>query len=228
MLIDFSHPLVRSLSLEWQKRDRKGCSQSSLEFQERLARETLPLVQPFAGELGLLYHEFLTMAPSGAHSFAHGTEMVSRTVYWLTAVRLSAPVSLVEEKSPGSEWGNEEHKIRIAPSTSFLLSTLWQCSLYPYYPGESNRPSFRFNEPRGMRLGWTARSQEPAKISTPRPGPLDISCLGEHLFRGEERKHDWATRMCLVFGTADVEAWLKERSAPEVFFELQAQGELVE
>lgn len=227
MLIDSTHPLIQSLTNEWEGA-RSGPDDGRLrlseEFQDRLADLILGLLSPFAGELILLYHEFLTRVPSGAHSFAHGSEMVSETVYWPRAARLSAPVAMTKERSSGSEWGNEEHRIRIAPSTSFLLSTEWQWSLYPYYPTTAHRPSFGFNEPR-KSFGWTRKSQE-AVQSLPKSDPLDISCLGEHLFRVRQGKYDWATKICLVLGAPAVKGWFEERGSSSAYETLSAQPAL--
>ncbi len=223
MLMDVGHALIRSLVTEWEgdkDLSEEQRSRRSKALQAQLAQGISHSLQPYQGQLVLLYHEFLTMEPTGEHSFAHGSTMGSKTVYWVHAARLHQSSELIEERSPGNTLGNEEFQVHIAPSTKFLVPVAWQRFLYPYYPGGSHRPSFGFKL-RGRFLTWTTR-REPDTISQPTRDPLDISCLGEHFFRVHQGPYDWATKIYLVVGTVAVRIWLEEHHSGETCQSLEA------
>lgn len=221
MLIDSHHLSIRMLVTEWegarsaQEDDR--CELSRV-FKNRLADKILEAIVPFGGELVLMCHEFLARVPSGAHSFAHGSEMISETVYWTHAARISRPPKIIREHLSRSETGCGRMKIRFAPSTAYLIPVVWQQALHPFYPNGANQPSFGFTEP-SSRLGWM-RMSEPEAISTKNSAPLNINCIGDHLFRLRGGLHDWTTKTCLAVGTEEVEKWLIEHRSQEIFDQL--------
>lgn len=220
MIIDFDHPAVKALIAEWagvQTVPENDQLELSRALKERLANQILALIASFGGQLILTYHEFLIMEPSGAHSFAHGSEMWSKTVYWMHVARLCAPPSIVKEHSPGSEIGRGQLKIRFAPSTTYLIPVAWQWALYPFYPDGGNQ-SFGFTK-FGRFLPWRTR-REPDEVSEPRADPLDISFLGDHLFKSRRGRHDWATKICLAVGTEAVGKWLTEHGSQAAFDQL--------
>lgn len=222
MLIDTAHPLVQALLTEWRDNQRLGEKrrlQVSKELSAKLAQGVTNLLAPFQGQLILSYHEFLTMEPTGEHSFAHGSAMWSKTVYWTRAARLHQSSELVEKRSRGRTIGLGETKIRFAPSVEFLIPVAWQRVLYPYYPGRSSRPAFGFTLRGDLPLWGTKR--EPDTVSEPTADLLDISYLGNHLFRLREGKHDWATKVCLVVGTRTVKEWLEQHDSVESYQSLK-------
>lgn len=222
MLIDTAHPLVQALLVEWRDNQRLGEKrrlQVSKELSAKLAQGVTNLLAPFRGQLILSYHEFLTMEPTGEHSFAHGSAMWSKTVYWTRAARLRHSTELVEKRYPGKTVGAGETKLRFAPSVEFLIPVVWQRVLYPYYPGGGNQPAFGFTLRGDLPLWGTKR--EPDTVSEPKADPLDITYFGNHLFRLREGKHDWATRVCLVVGTRAVKEWLEQRGSIEAYQSLK-------
>lgn len=219
MLINTAHPLVQALLAEWKDNQRLNEArrvQLSKELSAKLAQGISNLLAPFRGQLILSYHEFLTMVPTGEHSFAHGSAMWSKTVYWTRAARLHQSSQLVEKRFPGRTLGVGETKIRFAPSVEFLIPVAWQRVLYPC---GSNQPTFGFTL-RGELPLWGTR-REPDKVSEPTADPLDVSYLGHHLFRLREGKHDWATKVCLVVGTKAVKEWLEQRGSVEAYQSLR-------
>lgn len=219
MLIDTAHPLVQALLAEWRDNQRLGETrrlQASKELSAELAQGVTNLLASFRGQLILSYHEFLTMEPTGEHSFAHGSAMWSKTVYWTWAARLHQSPELVEKRSRGGTIDLGETKIRFAPSVQYLIPVAWQRVLYP---SGSSQPVFGFTL-RGRLPLWSTRP-EPDEVSEPTTDPLDISYLGNHLFRLQERKHDWATKVCLVVGTVAVRSWLEQHGSTEAYQSLK-------
>lgn len=222
MLIDTTHPLVQTLLAEWRDKQRLGEARRvrvSKELSAKLAQGISDLLTPFGGQLILSYHEFLTMVPTGEHSFAHGLAMRSQTVYWTRAARLHQSFELVEKRSRGRTIGLGETKIRFASSVEFLIPVAWQRVLYPYYPDGSSRPAFGFTLRGNLPLWGTKR--EPDTVSEPKTDPLDISYLGHRLFRLREEKHDWATKVSLVVGTRAVKKWLEQRNSVDTYQSLK-------
>lgn len=225
MFIDSNHPVVKALMAEWNHRtsstdsEDRGFVSMSNALKERLADQILALIASSGGQLILMYHEFLTLEPSGAHSFAYGSEMQSKTIYWTHVARLPVSPTMLKQYSPGAERNlGEQMKIRFAPSTTYLIPVAWQWALYPFYPNCANRPSFGFTEPRNQ-LNWL-RTPKPEVLSVPSPDPLNISGLGDHLFRFKEGRYDWATKICFVVGTEAVGKWLTEHRSQEAFNQL--------
>jgi len=97
MLIDRNHSAVAALVSEWRTLnhpDVAAKSEASLTFQRALARQVMePLAQGLFGEPILSYHEFLARVPSGSHSFIHGSEMISKTVPWVTVAKMPSNTS---------------------------------------------------------------------------------------------------------------------------------------
>lgn len=92
MFIEFQHPLVQSFLSRWNRAESTPSEERSLlaqKLQHEFVTELIRLAQSFVGQLILLHHEFLTMEPTGEHSFAHGSSMGSKTVYWTHVARLS-------------------------------------------------------------------------------------------------------------------------------------------
>jgi hypothetical protein len=218
MLIDTTHPLVQALLVEWRDNQRLGEKrrlQVSKELSAKLAQGIASLLAPFRGQLVLAYHEFLTMEPTGEHSFAHGLAMWSKTVYWVRAARLDREPKLIEKRSRGRTLVAPEVKIRFAPSVEFLVPVAWQRTLHPYYPSGSNQPAFGFT--RYGRLPLWGTKREPDTVSESTADPFGISYLGDYLFRLREGQHDWATKVCLVVGTKAVKEWLEQHASAEVY-----------
>ncbi len=220
MLIDSHHPSVRALVTEWvgtQSASEEDRFRVSMALKEQLADQILGCIASFGGELLLMQHRFLTMLPSGAHSFAYGSEMMSKTVYWTHVARILAPPTVLKEHSSGSEIGCDGVNIWFASSTIYYIPVAWQWALYPFYPNGGNQPSFGFTKP-GRRLDWIwMRTSKPEVPSVPSSDPLNISGFGDNLFRLRKGQYDWATKTCLAVGTEAVGLWLAEHRSQESF-----------
>lgn len=222
MLIDTMHPLVQALLATWgdnRHLNERRRIQVSRELSAQLAQGIAQLLVPFRGQLVLSYHEFLTMVSTGEHSFAHGSSMRSKTVYWTRVARLHQSPELVEKRSRGGVFDVGDAKIRFAPSVQFLIPVAWQRTLHPYYPSDGNRPAFGFTLYGKLPLWGTKR--EPDQVSEPAVDPLDISQFGNHLFKLRPEQHDWATKICLVIGTKAVKEWLEKHNSVEIYQSLK-------
>lgn len=224
MRIDSVHPTVMALTAEWdrctQPQDStvEGSVLMSDVLRERLADQILALIASFGGQLILMYHAFLTTGLSGAHSFAHGSEMQSRTVHWMHAARLPVSPEIVRKRSPGSEIECGQQTIRFAPATTYFIPVVWQWVLYPFYPNGGNQLSFGFTK-FGRLHSWRSRP-EPNKVSVPSADPLDISALGDHLFKTRKVHYDRATTICVVVGNDEVGKWLSEHNSRDAYAQL--------
>lgn len=216
MLIDQKAPAIAALLAEW--KDAPRTNESSERFRHRLAKTVLePMLQPFAGQLILFSYKFLTMEPTGGHSFAHGTEMWSKDVHRLTAGRLASahPLSifaaweqgpLYVTQSPGKKpeavMGRTGSKNYFAPA-----QWLWHTQMryrrgatHPHFIMHKDGPSYE-----------SARSDE---VTIP---AIDISDFGRYLFRLSSRKSDWATNISIIVGTKSVKKWLIEHTSLTAF-----------
>lgn len=177
-----------------------------------IAKEALP----YGGQLILTYHEFLSMEPSGAHSFAHGSEMQSKTVYWVTIARLPRLVSLEQTKASSRtlQAGGGGSKIRFNTPARFFFPVRWTRQLWPIYPGTSRQPSFTLERP----------DKKPDDLADDKL--LNIGALGEHLFRtGPVGKLDWATKIYLVVGTSAVKSWLIRHQSVAAYEKIRSCSE---
>lgn len=222
MLIDSAHPLVQALLAKWNENrhhNERRRIQISKELSSQLAQGIAQLLVPFRGQLVLSYHEFLTMVPTGEHSFALGSSMRSEMVYWTHVARLHHSPELMEKRSSGGVIDVGETKIRFAPSVQFFIPVAWQRTLHPYYSNGGNRLAFGFTLYGKLPL-WSTR-REPDQVSEPTVDPLNISHFGHHLFRLRQEKHDWATKIFLVVGTVAVGKWLEQCGSIETYQSLK-------
>ncbi len=205
MLINSDHEAVKRLCETWKK--YKGNSPYLRELRSkdhaRALRKILDeALLPFQGELILVYQTFLSSRPSGAHSFAHGSEMVSQTVYWVTVARI-AEAKATYEKEGSRSMGIGQERIRIGFASKYLVQVSMKKSLRPRYRGGKHEPYFVLPDA-------SNESEAPEKMS------LDIAVLGQHLFRVQPHKNDWYTKVEIAFGNASVEEWLKVHDSAEV------------
>ncbi len=97
MIITANSPEVLVLRQVWNSAEKRteGLVNG---LRRRLTRSILaPALRGHGGELILKYQQFLTRVPSGFHSFAHGSEMIPKTVYWVSVARMARGV--IEEFS---------------------------------------------------------------------------------------------------------------------------------
>lgn len=89
MIITGNSPEVAVLKQVWNSAE--GRDEDLMEdLRRRLMLQVLvPAMEGFSGHLILKYHEFLTRVSNGNHSFARGSEMETKTVYWVSVGRLS-------------------------------------------------------------------------------------------------------------------------------------------
>ena len=151
-----------------------------------------PAVQEFKGELVLKYHEFLTMVPSGTHSFTHGSEMVSKTVYWVSVAR-TTDGKLIEVPKVDRPRIVGGLKNVFTTSRKFLIPALWHEYLSPQYRN-SHQPYFAI----------TPKKTKEEDVS------FDVAYFGEHLFRLKRGQYDWATKVEIAFGNESVREWLEK------------------
>jgi hypothetical protein len=215
MIIDSANTEVAALLLEWrslvhEKEDDK--SVASLVFQRVLARSVMaPVLGSFPGELVLAYHQFLSQHPTGAHSFAFGSEMVWEDTYVTLVGRMNTDVRIVETPEERHVIGRDariQHMIITPPQ--FLLPTEWWVQLWPRYR-HSNTPTHYALE--------QSEKQAAEFLAT----PLDLSWFGQHLFPVRAGKHDWARQMTMVFGNDSVREWLHGHGSDGLASELLAR-----
>lgn len=221
MLIDRDHPLVQPLVRQWEVSKKLMSEKKSWSFglrlERRLAHEITAQAKEFRGQLVLKYHEFLSMVPTGEHSFAHGSVMGSQTVYWVTVARLSEEVALTATKLRRRTIDYGEFKRRLVFPPQYSLAVVWQRTLWPIYRGESFRPVFVLERPN--KKPETPPDQEETRL-------LSIESLGNHLFSLRQGEHDWATKIEVVLGTSAVEQWLVEHRSAETFKQLNTLHKL--
>lgn len=181
---------------------------------EALQRELmLELVEPelrrFNGELVLLYHKFLTMVPSGEHSFVHGSTMMSQDVYWTTVGRIDeARLRRIRAQVQRRQINSVPCLFRTSPKFLVALRSA-SVSLEPRYAQGMHQPYF------------VVREKKPGDpVIEPRP-TLDLSELGDHLFALHNGRHDWARKIEIVLGTKSVHAWLKEHGSEATYWTLR-------
>lgn len=219
MRIDVDHQAVQGLCGYWKlaadwtdlRRDLYGKT-----LRADLAASVAKIALPHGGQLALTYQEFLSMKPSGVHSSAHGSEMHSQTVYWVTVARLPRQVSLERIKGSSSvhQIGQNGPKVCFNTPERFFFPVRWKRQLWPIYPGSSCRPSFTLERP----------EKKPDEAVDEKS--LNIGALGEHLFRiSPPGKLDWATKICVVVGTRAVKLWLIDHQSTETYEKLRSRPE---
>jgi hypothetical protein len=215
MLIDRNTPAVAALLTEWQTAPRTR--ESSEQFKSRLAMDILkPAIRPFVGQLMLFSHKFLTMVPTGTHSFAHGTEMRSKDIHWLTAGRIDSnrPPWIFPMQTRGAYIVQPPgKKPEIVPYSSegmedYFIPVRWFWRTQMRYRRGTNHPHFIMHEQGPL--------YEPEQSYIPVPA-IDISAFGDHLFRLHNREHDWATNISLIIGTRGVKAYLADNKSLAAF-----------
>lgn len=214
MIIDCSHPGVVELSLEWrsllhQADDDKGVA--SLVFQRALTQSVIaPVLSCLPGELILAHQQFLSQHPTGAHSFAFGSEMVWEDTYVTLAGRMSTDIRITETPEERHVMGHDARiRCTIVTPPQFLLPVKWWVQLWPRYR-HSNVPTHYCLE--------RSEKNPPEFHAT----PLDLSWFGQHLFPVRVGKHDWARRMAVVIGNDSVRNWLREHGSDQLYGELLA------
>lgn len=208
MIIDEKNPRVIELIQAWNEapiRSQELCE----ELQERLARQVIaPVVHEFKGELILKYHEFLAMVPSGVHSFAHGSEMVSKTVYWVSVGRIASGDRIEIPKivhPPRGPIGGP--KLTFVTPKQFIVLVLWSEYLKPQYQN-SSQPSY-----------FVVDSDQPKVDEC----MFDVSFFGEDLFRLWEDRFSWATKNAIVVGNESVLEWMKKFNSEQTYTQLMSK-----
>lgn len=164
-------------------------------LKRRLARDVIaPAMAGFGGELILKYQEFLSRVPSGNHSRVYGSEMVTKTVYWVSVARIAG--SEIEEVSKIPP----PNHMSFATLSKILIPVLWETYLEPRYRRGINRSHFVLGKP---------NEENESKF--------DISLLGHHLFRMRRTDLDLYTSIEIAVGNESVGAWLRERKSAQTF-----------
>lgn len=215
MLIDRKTPAVAALLTEWETAPRT--QESAAQFKMALAKSIIePAIHPFAGQLILFYHKFLTMRPTGSHSFAHGLEMCSQDVHWLTAGRLADKntLSFFASWIYGTRVAQPPEKkpvIITSPSgsRSYHIPLRWFWHTQTHFRRGAYHPHFVMHT-----NGPVYEPGEQDDVGAP---ALDISAFGNHLFRLQEGRHDWATNISIIVGTRSVRKWLAENKSSATF-----------
>lgn len=226
MRIDQSHELIAPLAQAWQvtlpHESSELAERASQNFQRRLVNEVFdPIITRFPGELILTYHKFLTMVPSGVHSFTHGSEMISKTVYWVTVGQIAlAPVEIIETKEKRHSWdiGGVSPITLVTPPT-FLVPVTKKLSLFPRYRMEHHNPYFVVEHPEHEERKRYVLPPDPVNDIL-----LNISQFGQDLFQyGRSGRLDWATKNLLVVGNRSVKLWLESHGSSAAYDELVCQ-----
>lgn len=178
----------------------------SQDLQGKVVREVIvPAVQDYKDELILTYHEFLTMVRSGSHSFVHGSEMISKTAYWVSVARIADGDFIEVPKVVHPPCGPEgEPVFSFITPRKFLAPVFWRSYLSPRYRN-SHQPYFVITP---------EKSVEEANM-------FDVSYFGEQFFRLRQGKHDWATKVEIVVGNESVGEWLRKTKSARTYNQLQ-------
>ena len=220
MLIDRKTPGVAELLAKWntlqpmEKYDRRE------RFKQRLAKSVIePALRQFAGQLIIFYYEFLTKVPSGAHSFAYGTEMMSKTIYWVTTGRIRNDRALSLIATPAQKLMLSSPKKGAVPKIRTVTSgkdrsipIQWSEHLETHYHSGSNHPYFIRKNP--------AAKHTPAQGDSRKVLSIDISDFEHSLFRLVPGQFDWAINTALIIGTTEVRNWLAKHGSADTFPEL--------
>lgn len=215
MLIDRKTAAVAALLTEWETAPRTR--ESSEQFKRQLAMTILkPAIRPFVGQLILFSHKFLTMRPTGGHSFAHGLEMCSEDVHRLTTGRIASdrPPWIFPVQSQGAYFTQQPGKRpEIVPCPSgnreYFIPVQWLWHTQMRYRRNTNHPHFVMH-----KKGPSYESERPDEIPIP---AIDISAFGDHLFRLVPHKLDWATNISIIMGTRSVRKWLADNKSLAAF-----------
>lgn len=199
MIITGNSPEVVVLSRVWNSAEGRT-EKLGEELRQRLLNEVLaPAVGDNVGELILKYHEFLMRVPNGNHSFAHGSEMETKTVYWVSAARIAhSKIEEIPWRRNHLESG--KWKISFPTQSKLLVPVHWETHLEPRYRRNARQSYFRF--------GMPVEGNE---------GKIDVSLLGHHLFRQKRGDLDFATKIEIVIGNESVGIWLRERKSAQTF-----------
>ncbi len=204
MLIDCNNEAVIALLKVFDSAgERTSELQKSMEM--RLAEEVLvPTIQGFQGELILTYNEFLSKRPSGSHSFAHGSEMITETVYWVSVARIGMGGIAHVPAVIHPPWGPKKGpKISLTTPQEFRVPVVWKRYLTDSY---RRQRAHHFVVDKG----------KPEDMS----GSVDISFFGRHLFRIRRNGLDWATKVEIAIGDKSVAEWLKKVKSARVYNQL--------
>lgn len=209
MRIHSGHPEVSPLIKRWNSIKGANSKWKRRKSNELHRELMLNIVEPplmrFEGELVLLYHRFLTMVPSGEHSFAHGSTMVSKDVYWVTVGRIDgSKLERTRAQVCKRQIGTSEVQFYTSPKFLVPLRSA-RVSLKPLYAMGKHEPHF------------VIRESEPSSTGPMHPFMLDLSDLGDHLFAFRRGEHDWFTKIEIVLGTKSVHAWLAEHGSEETY-----------
>jgi len=216
MILSDASEVSRALVTAWKQLihgTEEARREASLTRQRKLIRELIePEVMTHPKELVLFFHESLVMRQTGEHSFAYGSTMGSRTVYWVSVGRMTGE-KIVETEGSSVRWGPPEgQQVNISFPPQFLLPVEWQMQLWPIYPDSSHHPCYTVTHPGKHRR---------ASDVVPRDAPIDLSAFGQHLFRvRREGPHDWATHFAVAIGNASVKQWLEEQCSAKAYKEL--------
>lgn len=204
MIIDLNNPCVMGLVHTWNSALVRS-SDLSQNLQKRLVREVIsPAIQGFKGELVLKYRESLRVVPTGGHSFAHGSEMISTTVYWVSVGRIAdGEIVEVPRGTPQPRGPEEKLKFVFVKPREFLVSNLWSVDLSPRYR-HSGHPYF-----------VVASTKFKEKTST-----FDVAYFGGHLFSQNHTALDWATKVVIAIGNESVREWLVKTKSARTYNQL--------
>ena len=194
MIITVNNPEVLVLKQVWDSAEERTAGLAE-GLRRKMARDILvPAVQGFGGELILKYQEFLTRVPSGRHHSAYGSEMISKTVYWVSVARIAPGVV---DEVPGIPPPNH---MSFATLSKVLVPVHWEIYLEPRYRRGVHLPHFALGK---AKEGDVERT--------------DFSFLGHHLFRMRRSDFDWATKIEIAVGNESVGKWLRERKSAQTF-----------
>lgn len=197
MIITASNPEVLALKSIWDSVGERT-DELSEELKQRLVKDVFaPAVQEFGGELILKYQEFLSSVPNGNHSRVYGSEMVTKTVYWVSVARLAG--GEIEEVS-GKHHLSPKGKLILATPSKVLVPVFWEVYLGSRYRATSPRPRFVVGETAG---GNGSR--------------FDIALLGHHLFGVKKTDLDRATKIEIAIGNESVREWLRGRESARTY-----------
>jgi hypothetical protein len=213
MRINDKQPQIAALVARWNSTNSSNDDwkeRKSEDLRRELALKVIePELKAVDRQLILHHNRFLTMKPNGVHSFAHGSEMVSDTVDWISVGRISgSELKRVNASSRMIGRGEAAFRIGFAAQFHVPLRSAY-VSLAPRYAMGAHQPHF------------VIREEKPEEAGKPQRFSLDVSALGDHLFRLKRGQHDWYTQIEIVLGTEDVRAWLVEHKSEDAYLELE-------
>ena len=195
MIITVNNPEVLVLKQVWDSAEERTAGLAE-GLRRKMARDILvPAVQKFEEELIHKYQEFLTRVPSDRHHSAYGSEMISKTVYWVSVARIACgdikEIPEVHHPSP-------KEKFTFVTPSKVLVPVLWEHHLEPRYRRGMHPPHFVLGKTKEGHVEKT-----------------DFSFLGHHLFRIRRSDLDSATKIEIAVGNESVGEWLRERKSAQ-------------